>query len=198
METNQSVQPFCGAFVFVEAGSNAGLDSHIQRTASAYHVGEVLLEGPNVVAAHPLIGPADLLVLLKADNPEELLQALHRQVRDHRGDNLSFVTGTHSHIITSSYGQPFTRETFEKTDKVSAWVMGTVGQSDPADFIAEHLLESSPEVKCYAPVLGVYDFFLFLQASDFSRLQHALDHTVRKLRHFIATDTRLVLWSTKY
>jgi hypothetical protein len=201
MPLENLIQPFTGAFVFVETAAFGGSHSTLAKAANAHDVGAKLVSSRNVVFAHPLLGPSDLLVMIRGESPADLLKVLHRDIRSHQLDEHNYVLTTQSSIITSFFGGPINADTFVQKGKTSAWVLAKVGVPDPVQDIAEMLISrwepgrpAGYGVVAVVPVLGVYDVFIFLQTNTLPELLKIVEDEIRPKRHFVSTDTRLVQW----
>lgn len=192
MSDTTGISPFSAAFVFVETATNPGEHSVLPKSGDAHAVRRKLMEQASgeVVFAHPLAGPADLLTLIRGRDSKDLLSVLHKRIRSLSLDSHNYVARTQSHIVTSSFGKPLVRETFENV-RLGAWILGTVGVPDPAQDIATYLLKDR-RITVVAPVLGQFDIFIFVQADDLRSLTEVIDQKIRTLRHFISTDTRIM------
>jgi DNA-binding Lrp family transcriptional regulator len=193
MPIKSALPPFCGGFFYVDAATYGGELQTAPKSANAHNVAKKLLSHPNVIFAHPVLGSDDLLVMIAASSPTEFLGAVHGQLRSHFSDKHDYIVRTRSHTITSYYGKKaITREKFDKSSAIEAWILLRVGVPDPAAEIAEILLKD-PRITAVAPVLGDFDLFAFVEAASLQELRSVVDETVRGKRHILESTTQLVL-----
>ena len=183
---------FCGGFFYIDSATYGGELQAASKSANAYNVAKKLLTHSNVIFAHPILGYDDLLVMVTAPTSAEFVLAVHEQIRSHLSDKHDYIVGTRSHIISSYYGKPLSRDNFKKSKPVEAWLLLKVGVPDPAAEIPEILLKDN-RITAVAPVFGDFDMFAFVEAASLDDLRDVIDETVRAKRHIFQSTTQLVL-----
>jgi AsnC-like helix-turn-helix protein len=161
---------------------------------------------PNLVFAHPLVGPSDLLAGVKGDTFRELVGAIQTKIRKNvkkKNERKNFVYEVQSHLVISMEGRiDFSKQAFDrkrpikgkKTRTLRAWVLATAANPAPRNTskLAKALSENR-SIKLVANVLGRYDYFIFVETRNIKELQSVVDRCIRRRREFIATDTRIVM-----
>jgi hypothetical protein len=188
--------PGSAAVTFVTASAYGGA-APTSKSADAHQVaGELLARYGSegcLLAAHAIYGIADLLLLVKGESFVDLLHQLNSKIRI-KGQEVGrncYISGTSSYLITSWFGKPLARSTFELDRSVSAWLSVVVGVGDPAE-VAEKLIRIEG-VEIAAPVLGCNcDLFVYAKHQTHDGLQWIVDEEIRKLRDLVSTSTLLV------
>jgi DNA-binding Lrp family transcriptional regulator len=202
---------FYAAFVFMDEATRSRFNAEQMRPANTPSLANKMSKAgdANLVFAHALVGPSDLLVGVKAKNFKELVETVQTRIRKNvNGDN--FVHKVQSHIMVSIEGRiDFAKEAFDGRNRsipaVRAWVLATAGNlpsgpsiapggSSPGDAdVIGQVLGKDVRVKFVAKVIGGYDYFIYVEAEDMKMMQSVVDGLIRNRREFIATDTRIVM-----
>ncbi|HEY4942616.1 MAG TPA: hypothetical protein VII56_14400 [Rhizomicrobium sp.] len=196
MPESTNFMPFSSAFTFVKAARKPGEMQDTPKSANAHEVGRVLMagdrKGDNLLAAHAIYGMADLLTIVRGNDPDDLIKQVHTRIRKQDIGANSYIYGSGSYPITSHYGKPLSRATFAPDGRKCAWVLATVGVADPAEVLADGLLKREG-IEFVAPVFGdPYDLFIFVKHDTFEGVQWIVDEEIRPLRNFISTSTLIV------
>jgi DNA-binding Lrp family transcriptional regulator len=162
------------AYVLVDVGA-----------VNAAAVRDRILEEPDVILAHALIGPNDLIVYVEVDTHAQFIAAIDREVR-HLID-AGLITRTETMPVL---GDPQPVDPI-LPDAISAWVLCTVDIGDPR-FVVDALRKTTGVVHAHA-VLGRYDILCRLKCRDSQELMDVVDRAIRATPGIRRTDTRYVL-----
>jgi Lrp/AsnC ligand binding domain len=195
---HKELKPFCAAFVFMDEATrtrgNAMLTANTPKLASKIS----RRGGPELVFAHALVGPSDLLACVKSESPDKLVDALQTKIRNSGDEEENFLHRVQFHLVVWSQGRiDLSRTAFshhkQNKRRLRAWILGTVADPDPKKGARlAKSLSRNPDVKLVASVLGRYDYFIFAETTNMARMQQIVDQHVRN-KQFIATDTRIIM-----
>jgi DNA-binding Lrp family transcriptional regulator len=181
--------------VIVKGAAYAGRDSNMPKCANTHELANDILaiSSTKIVFAHVLFGPDHLLVMVKGNSPTEAKEMV-RAIRRLQEGRHSYVSETHSHIISAMFGRDPTREAWADRATLGAWVFTKVGRPNPGDVIPNTLFErsrTSNAIKFVAPVFGQYDMFVFIEGQSIEQIGDVVDNEIRSNRNISETDTRI-------
>lgn len=188
---------FHGALVFLDEATRTRFNSSQMRTANTPRLATRLNKArdPDLVFAHALVGPSDLLVGVTGDSFKGLVGTIQTRIRKNV-DKHNFIHRVQAHIIVSIEGRiDFSKKALDKKrGSMRAWILATASNPSPKNTSAlAKALKADHHVKLLANVVGRYDYFIFVEAADMKDMQSVLDGCIRNRRELIATDTRIVM-----
>jgi DNA-binding Lrp family transcriptional regulator len=202
---------FCAAFVFMDEATQNIFTIERMRPADISQLATNMSRtaaNPNLVFAHALVGPADIVVGVEAESIGKLAETIQGIRKSVDGDK--FVHRVQSHVIVSTAGRiNFSKDAFHGETRppagMRAWVLATAAtrrpdeaatrDDPPADGASglEATLRKNDHVKLLARVLGAYDYFIYVEAADMREMQDVIDQCIRANSELMATDTRIVM-----
>jgi hypothetical protein len=195
-----NIKNFHAAFVFMDEATRPRLTAKMTTTDTPRLATRIsTTSDSNVVFAHALVGPSDLLVGVKGGSPAALVKTIQTKIRKNV-DRLSFVHRIQSHIVISSEGRiDFSKEAFHRqfsgdgkaNRPMRAWILATAAEPNLRTLTKS--LRKNPQIMMIALVLGRYDYFIFVEAEDMKAMQAVVDKCVRGSEDFVTTDTRIVM-----
>jgi DNA-binding Lrp family transcriptional regulator len=204
-----SSDDFYAAFVFMDEARRSRYGDVSPTNTPAFATKMANASDADLVFAHALVGPSDLLIGVRAKSFKELVETVQTKIQPYV-DEGHFVHKLQSHIIISIEGRiDFTKDAFDGEKRsipaMRAWVLATAGSrpqgatSDPcgkplSDALGlEAEIGENEHVKLIAKVIGGYDYFIYVEAEKMKEMQSVVDRWIRNRREFIATDTRIVM-----
>ncbi len=200
---------FFAAFVFMDQATQSIRTLEQMRPANTPELANNMrTRHSSVVFAHALVGPADLLVGVKAKGFGQLAETIQGIRKGVDGDN--FIHRVQSHMLVSVEGRmDFCNDAFHGATRdipgMRAWVLATAATprlknaAEPGDrprdsaSDLEVALKADNHVKLFAKALGGYDYFIYIEAADMPDMQKVIDQCIRTRWEFVATDTRIVM-----
>ena len=163
MSKHDLVPPFTAAIVTIEAYTPGIGRAFARKRADSHVLSKVLLDFPEVICAHPMKGPENLLCLIKAASPEDLIHVINSKLYDPMHDQRHFISHPAECIITSARGFELTRHNFY-TDKAVAQVWSWIDLTNPyaGDSIFD-LMSHYKEIKFMANLIGNRKAIMYLE-----------------------------------
>lgn len=200
---NYEIKPFSAAFMFMDEATRTGLNPAMSMTANTPALAAKMAKesGDELIFAHALVGPSDLLACVRCDTHKGLVSALGKMRKGFTREN--FIHKTQCHLIVSIEGRSdlskgaLALSSAEKRPgrrPLRAWILATVADLDPEPTAQlRGILAENPDIKIVASVVGGYDYFIFVETKNIEGMQKVIDRDIRSRWHFTATDTRFVL-----
>jgi DNA-binding Lrp family transcriptional regulator len=204
-----SSDDFYAAFVFMDEARRSRFGDISPTNTPAFATKMATATDADLVFAHALVGPSDLLIGVRAKSFKDLVETVQTKIQPYV-DEGHFVHKLQSHIIISIEGRiDFIKDAFDRKKRnipaMRAWVLATAGSrpqggtpdsvgTPPSDALGlEGEIGQNEHVKLIAKVIGGYDYFIYVEAKEMKEMQSVVDRWIRNRREFIATDTRIVM-----
>ena len=204
-----SSDDFYAAFVFMDEARRSRYGDVSPTNTPAFATKMANASDADLVFAHALVGPSDLLIGVRAKSFKELVKTVQTKIQPYV-DEGHFVHKLQSHITISIEGRiDFLKNAFDGKQRsipaMRAWVLATAGsrpqggKSDPqgtppSDALGlEGEIGKDEHIKLIAKVIGGYDYFIYVEAEQMKEMQSVVDRWIRNRPEFIATDTRIVM-----
>lgn len=167
---------YIGAYVLIDTK-----DPDLERVRNR------LLQIPEIVFVHGLIGPSDLICYIDTENLLQLRLVLDKQIRSLIDEGL--VRQTETMLVLQSKGSGFSKRQ-NNPPLGSAWVFCNLYVGDPEPLF-EKLLTIEGVINVHA-ILGTYEMIVYIESEDWFELIRIINDQIRMMPEISQTDTRLV------